>query len=131
MKSQKIISIILSISLTIGSVLATTYVTKAANPLNGIVLSKQGLNVRSESNTSSKIIGTLKLDDNIEILETTNDWYKIKFASSYGYVSKQYIKLDKNASTTNTTTTPGNDTKSDSNSSKGTTSLLNYLNIRT
>ena len=132
MKSQKIISIILSISLTIGSVLATTYVTKAANTLNGIVLSKQGLNVRSESNTSSKIIGTLKLDDNIEILETTNDWYKIKFASSYGYVSKQYIKLDKNASTTNTTTTPGNDTKSDSNSSKGTSSttkLPEYKNL--
>ncbi len=121
MKSKKIISIILSISLTIGSILATTYVSKAANPLHGIVLSKQGLNVRSESNASSKIIGTLKLDDNIEILETTNDWYKIKFASSYGYVSKQYIKLDTNTSDT---------TKSDS--SKGTdttTKLPEYKNL--
>lgn len=104
MKNKKIISIILSISLTIGSILAPSYAAKAANPLHGVVLSKQGLNVRSESNGSSKIIGTLRLDDVIEILDTTNEWYKIKFASSYGYVSKQYIKLDKNASTTNTNT---------------------------
>lgn len=131
MKGKKIISIILSISLTIGSILATTYVTKAANPLHGIVLSKQGLNVRSESNTSSKIIGALKPDDGIEILETINDWYKIKFGSSYGYVSKQYIKLDTTPTTT-PTTTPKEDTKSDSNSSKGTdstTKLPEYKNL--
>lgn len=127
MKGKKIISIILSISLTIGSILATTYVTKAANPLYGIVLSKQGLNVRSECNTSSKIIGTLSPDDSIEILETINDWYKIKFGSSYGYVSKQYIKLDQN-----TTTTPKADTKSDSSSNQTTDSsikLPEYKNL--
>lgn len=132
MKSKKIISIILSISLAIGSILATTYTTKAANPTpsHGIVLSKQGLNVRGESNTTSKIIGTLRLDDSIEILETTNDWYKIKFGSSYGYVSKQYIKLDE--TTTTTSTTPKNDTKPDSNSNKvteTTTKLPEYKNI--
>lgn len=145
MKSKKIISIILSISLALSSVLSTTYVAKAANTLHGTVISKQGLNVRGETNTTSKIIGTLSPDDSIEILETINDWYKIKFGSSYGYVSKQYIKLDKNTSTTNntnsttnstndtntsstnSTTTPQNNTKTDSNSVKTTDS--EYKNL--
>ena len=114
MKSKRILSIILSISITIGSILGATYVTKAANSLHGVVSSNKGLNVRSESNTSSKIIGNLKLDDPVDILETTNDWYKINFGSSYGYVSKQYITLDKNKPTNNNP--PKEDPNSNSNS---------------
>ena len=145
MKNKKIVSIMLSISLAFSSVLSTTYVTKAANSLHGIVISKHGLNVRSECNTTSKIIGALSPDDSIEILETVNDWYKIKLGSSYGYVSKQYVKLDTNTSTnttntkttnnTNTTTpntntsttTPPNNTKTDSNSAK--TTDTEYKNL--
>lgn len=136
MKSKKIMSIILSISLTIGATLASNYVVNAANPLHGTVFSKQGLNVRSESNTDSKIIGTLKLDDNIEILETLNDWYKIKFGSSYGYVSKQYIKLDESTSTNsattstpNSATTPTQPASNSSNTTENTNKLPQYKNL--
>ncbi|MDW8803154.1 SH3 domain-containing protein [Clostridium sp. A1-XYC3] len=97
MKSKKIISIVLSVSIATCSILGTSYAVKAAT-LHGIVSSKQGLNVRNESNSGAKIIGSLKLDESVEILETKGDWYKIKYGSSYGYVSKQYIALDKNPS---------------------------------
>lgn len=122
MKNKKIISIILSISLTVGSVISTTYVTRAANILHGTVLSKQGLNVRSESNTTSKIIGTLQLDDSVEVLETINGWYKIKFGSSYGYVAKQYIKLDAVTSTNNTNGTASTNTNTNTNTTTSNTS---------
>lgn len=95
MKSKKITSIILSVSIATFSILGTSYTVKAAT-LHGIVSSKQGLNIRTESNTNAKIIGSLKLNENVEILEIIGDWYKIKYGSSYGYVSKKYIILDKN-----------------------------------
>lgn len=103
MKSKKILSIILSISITIGSIIGAASVTRAADILHGTVSSKQGLNVRSKPSISSETIGGLKSDDSVEILETSGDWYKIKFGSSYGYVSKQYIVLDKTKPSTNNT----------------------------
>lgn len=128
MKSKRIISIVLSLSITIGSILGASYAAKAADPLHGVVSSKQGLNVRSESNSNAKIIGSLKLDESVEILETTGDWCKIKFGSSYGYVSKQYVVLDKNTpnkdtpdkNTSNNNTPPKEDqTKENQNPSTG------------
>lgn len=53
-----------------------------------------GLNVRSGAGTGYKKIGYLSKGTKVEIVtKLSNGWYKIKFNSSYGYVSGDYVKL--------------------------------------
>ncbi|GAA6383963.1 hypothetical protein I2900191A2_26090 [Intestinibacter bartlettii] len=53
-----------------------------------------GLNVRSGAGTGYKKIGYLNKGTKVEIVtKLSNGWYKIKFNSSYGYVSGNYVKL--------------------------------------
>lgn len=53
-----------------------------------------GLNVRSGAGTGYKKIGHLNKGTKVEIVtKLSNGWYKIKFNSSYGYVSGNYVKL--------------------------------------
>ena len=53
-----------------------------------------GLNVRSGAGTGYKKIGHLHKGTKVEIVtKLSNGWYKIKFNSSYGYVSGDYVKL--------------------------------------
>ena len=52
------------------------------------------LNVRSGAGTIHKVIGSLKNGSTVTIVETKNGWYKIKYGSSYGYVSSNYIKIN-------------------------------------
>ena len=52
------------------------------------------LNVRSSASESAKILGKLANGSKITIVDTSNSkWYKIKYSSGYGYVSKQYVTL--------------------------------------
>lgn len=53
-----------------------------------------GLNVRSGAGTGYKKIGHLNKGAKVEIVtKLSNGWYKIKYNSSYGYVSGDYVKL--------------------------------------
>lgn len=53
------------------------------------------LNVRNKPNTSdSEIIGQLKKDDKVSIIEKENNWYKIIHENHVAYVSADYIKLE-------------------------------------
>lgn len=61
--------------------------------------SSSALNVRNSSSTSSTILGYLKSGQKVSIVGSYGDWYKIKFNSSYAYVSAKYIKTTDTAST--------------------------------
>lgn len=52
----------------------------------------KSLNVRSLPDENATIIGKLKRNQIIEVLEISDGFAKIKYASSYGYVSERYIK---------------------------------------
>ena len=52
------------------------------------------LNVRSGPSTSDKIIGVLNIDETIEILGKSNNWYKVDYNGKQGYVSSSYLKLN-------------------------------------
>ena len=52
--------------------------------------------VREKASTDSEIIKNIYEDDEVEIIEESGDWYKIKVDGKTGYVSKSLIKtLDK------------------------------------
>ena len=71
-------------------------VTPITNPnVIGLGVSNaNSLNVRSGPSSSYEILGTISNGTNVEVLEKNNNWYKISFNDSYGYVSASYISLN-------------------------------------
>lgn len=64
------------------------------------------LNIRNSNSLSSNVVGSLRNGDSVNIVGTYNDWYKIKFNSSYGYVSSKFISTSSNTSSNTVTTSP-------------------------
>lgn len=56
--------------------------------------------IRKEANTTSDIITVIYKNDEIEILEESGDWYKIKYKDDTGYVKKEFITASKEESKT-------------------------------
>ena len=74
---------------TISSDVSDFKVIKLSNPNaigSGNVIS-DNLNVRSGPSTSNEIIGSFKINDTVEILGKSNDWYKVDYKGKQGYVS--------------------------------------------
>nr|WP_050608044.1 SH3 domain-containing protein [Clostridium niameyense] len=99
-----------------------------------VVLSNKSslLNVRSSTNTSSKIMGSLKHGSSVNIISQVGSWYKIKYGSSIAYVNSNYISLDNNC-TTNSNTNSNSNKNNISSKGTGTVKLSNSnskLNIR-
>lgn len=60
--------------------------------MTGTVTAKSGLNIRSGPSKSKSKIGGLSNGASVEILESSNGWYKIRSGSTSGWVSAQYVK---------------------------------------
>ncbi len=63
------------------------------------------LNIRSNHNTSSNIIGKINYNTKVSILEISNGWYKIKYNNTTGWISGEYVKLASNSNTVQTPNT--------------------------
>ncbi len=63
------------------------------------------LNIRSNHNTSSNIIGKINYNTKVSILEISNGWYKIKYNNTTGWISGEYVKLASNSNTVKTPNT--------------------------
>ncbi|MGY5266649.1 MULTISPECIES: N-acetylmuramoyl-L-alanine amidase [Clostridia] len=72
------------------------------------VVTATSLNVRSGYGTSYGVIGSISNGAKVEIVESKDGWYKIKYNGGYGYVSGDYIKVDES---TTPPTNPGETVK--------------------
>ncbi len=93
----------------------------------------QAARVRQQTNTNSKIIMIIYENDVVEILETNNDWCKIKYDGKTGYVKKQYLsgtKVDQSSNSTNSTSENKANTTSE-NKTNNTTLQNNTNNVKT
>jgi len=78
--------------------------TSIANGSTGTVINvTTNLRVRSDAGTNYGVIGYLYNGQKVEIQGEKGDWYKIKFNSSSGYISKEYIKSEQSISSISTT----------------------------
>ncbi|GHH99014.1 SpoIID/LytB domain-containing protein [Neobacillus kokaensis] len=66
-------------------------VIKKAKTKTGKVTATR-LNMRASASTRAKVVFTLKKYQNVTILSTSGSWYKVKYSTKTGYVSKAYIK---------------------------------------
>ena len=60
----------------------------------GTIKVSSELNVRNGAGTNYGTIGALKNGSTVEIVETSGNWYKIKYGSGYGFVSKDYVVIN-------------------------------------
>jgi hypothetical protein len=62
------------------------------------LITSQSLNIRSEANKTSSIIATLKLGDEVKLLNADNSiWWYVSDGYNEGYIFSQYLKLDPNS----------------------------------
>ena len=104
--------LIYSILLTITILFIYMVQVKAAT----VTVTTDTLNLREKASTSSNIVATLSSGVKCELLEEEKDWYKVKYKTYTGYVSKEYVKKnedssqDKDTEKNNTTTQKDNNT---------------------
>ena len=82
-----IIILFLSFSISVNALTGYVYCPDDNNPIN----------VREGESTSSKILGTVKCNSTVTILNenTGSNWYQIQQGNLIGYSSKDYIRINK------------------------------------
>lgn len=58
-----------------------------------IVNCKSMVNVRAEANSTSKLLGTIKLGTTVTVIKTVGNWTKIKYNGGEAYVFSKYVKI--------------------------------------
>ena len=54
---------------------------------------KTTVNIRTQPNTGSKIVGQVNWNDKVRVIRKVNkEWYKIKYKKKYRYVHSDYFK---------------------------------------
>lgn len=66
---------------------------------NAIVTANE-LNVRETPSTNAKITGSLRINQRVEVLETSGEWYR----TNYGWINKNFVELVDSTSANNTGT---------------------------
>lgn len=51
------------------------------------------LNVREEASLFGNVVTSVPIEEELDVIELTSDWVKIKIDNDEGYVSRQYVKL--------------------------------------
>lgn len=101
MKS-KLLKGLITLSLSISVIAGGTFIsskTIAANASSKIIatakVTASSLNVREKESTSSKIIGSVKNGQKLDVLKINSKWTQIKFNNKVGYVYNDYISTTK------------------------------------
>lgn len=71
--------------------------------------------LREEPNTSSNIITNIYEGEEVEVIEILDEWYKVKYGDSEGYLSKQFLTVDKDSNETNENSQNADNSTSESN----------------
>ena len=88
------------------------------------------LNVRASANTGSKVIGTLRNGNSIDIIAKEGSWYKISYNGTTGYVYGEYVKVNNNESKPETPSTPEIPSTPEATQTGKVVNVTTTLNIR-
>ena len=129
--------IFVTLMLTAVCFITISTISKAATTLK---VTGDTLNVRKSPSTDSKVVAMLFKGVECEMLGEEGNWYKIKYKSYTGYVSKDYVKIinedttsEKNTenNTTENNTTENNTTDNTTNITENTSSSNTSANETT
>jgi hypothetical protein len=71
---------------------STTTTTQKSSPTQAYVVIADTLNIRSGPSSNNKIIGTLKKNDQVNVIKNSGQWWRIKYKNTEGYVRSNYLK---------------------------------------
>ena len=97
-RKTKVIGILCTATIGI-TLLFFTNVNLAANTAK---VNVDTANLRETADENSKILKQLSLNDNLEVVEETGDWYKVKNSNVTGYVRKDLVTVENKKENTNT-----------------------------
>ena len=83
-----------AVRFTAGLVLASMCIAPALAVTGTVNTGSSTLRVRSEANTDSAVLDKLSHGTKVDVLSTSNGWYKISYDELTGYVSSDYLVLD-------------------------------------
>lgn len=83
------------------------------DPIQGYTNAKS-LNLRSEPDKTSKLLGTYNKGTTVQIIGDNGDWYNVDVSGSTGYMLKQYVSVGTAPIITDATTTKSSNTTSSS-----------------
>lgn len=89
MQKNKIVKVFLLV-LTFVIILSSASISYADESTYRIVKATS-LNIRQEASTSSQIVGSVPYAGRVEILWLENEWARISYNGTEGYVSRQYL----------------------------------------
>lgn len=95
MKCKKLIVIAI---ITLLLILICTTTCKATTA----IVNTDTLKLRKEASTDSTVLELLNQGQELDIIEQSGDWYKVKVNNMTGFVHKDYIKLNEEIANTNT-----------------------------
>lgn len=113
-RKTKVIGILCTATIGI-TLLFFTNVNLAANTAK---VNVDTANLRETADENSKILKQLSLNDNLEVVEETGDWYKVKNSNVTGYVRKDLVTVEnkkENINTSNTSNTQNSENTSIAN----------------
>ena len=85
MKNLKRISIIFLLTVIVLTIKSLA-ITGTVNAPNGLIL-------RKEASKSGEVIMTISDKSQVEIIEKSGEWYKIKYGNNEGYLFAEYVDL--------------------------------------
>ena len=56
-------------------------------------VNKDGVNFRTEADTSSTVLGIMMLGKSVAIIGKGGDWYKVKIGCLVGYIAKEFVSV--------------------------------------
>ena len=111
----------------LSAVIFTLGATETFADSTGIVTTSK-LNVRSGPSTKYKVIGSLKKNNNVTILSSSNGWHKVRLSNNKeGWATSQYIKTGSSSNNSNNSNTNG---QNNSNAGKTGVVTTSKLNVR-
>ena len=91
MKSAKSIKNIITVAAII---LISTLCLNISFAMTKATIIVETANLRKEASEDSTILEQISLNEEVEILEKTNDWYKVKYKGIRGYVRKDLLAVN-------------------------------------
>ena len=72
-------------------------ITAVSLAKTGTIQNSDYLNLRESPTTSSTLLVRMPGNAKFEIIDETEEWYKVKYENYTGYVNKQYVKIEETA----------------------------------
>ena len=111
---KKVIYIVIA---TIISLLMYSTIVRATTTIK---VTADTLNLRKKASTSSDILATLDKGTECELIEESGEWYKIKYKTHTGFVSKEYVKINETA---DNSTSPSEEEEDDNKDNQSATQV--------